>query len=95
MMMATRVGGSLTPAQVMRQAPLKEPSIYGYHHHHHQHLHQQHQHLHALHHHYDLMVHMMRWEGDFYRGKNTAVATTNNCYLAGEYNLAILDIGGR
>ena len=25
----------------------------------------------------------LRWEGDFYRGKNTAVATTNNCYLAG------------
>ena len=24
-----------------------------------------------------------RWEGDHYRGKNTAVATTNNCYLAG------------
>jgi len=23
------------------------------------------------------------WEGDFYRGKNTAVATSNNCYLAG------------
>ena len=37
----------------------------------------------------------LRWEGDFYRGKNTAVATTNNCYLAGECNLAILDIGGR
>ena len=101
MMMVTRAGGSLTPAQVMRRAPLKEPSIYGYHHHHRyhhrhcQHQEQLHQRLHAYHHHCDLIVHMMRWEGDFYRGKNTAVATTNNCYLAGECNLAILDIGGR
>ena len=35
MMMVIRAGESLTLAQVMRQAPLKEPSIYGYHHHHH------------------------------------------------------------
>ena len=27
---------------------------------------------------------IIRWEGDFYRGKNTAVATSNNCYLAGK-----------
>ena len=30
------------------------------------------------------IIFIIRWEGDFYRGKNTAVATSNNCYLAGK-----------
>ena len=62
LIMVIRAGESLTLAQVMRQAPLKEPSIYGYHHHHHRdhqhhhhHHHHQHQHWHAYRLYYDLI----------------------------------------